>query len=63
MIKQETVNKWWDGLLHEQKVDYIKRMNLFNWGDVICVSAISKYQKNELYQQVFSLNNKKLNFK
>lgn len=62
MIEQQIVNKWWDSLLHEQKLDYIKKMNLFNWGDVISVSAISKYQKNELYQQVFNLNNKKLKF-
>lgn len=58
--KTQTVNEWWDKLTHEQKQNYINKMNLFNWGDVISVSAISKYQKNELYQQVHNLNNKKL---
>jgi len=31
-MKTEIVNKWWDSLSHEQKEDYIKRMNPFNWG-------------------------------
>jgi hypothetical protein len=35
--------KWWDSLTHETKLDYIKRMNCFNWGDVLCVSGISKF--------------------
>jgi len=56
----EVVNKWWDSLTHETKVNYIKRMNCFNWGTVLCVSAISKFQKQELYQQVFNLNGKRL---
>lgn len=59
-ISTETINKWWDKLTHEQKQSYIKQMNCFNWGKVISVSAISKYQKNELYQQVHNINNKRL---
>lgn len=59
-IDTVTVNKWWDSLKHETKLDYVKRMNTFNWKQVICLSAISKNQKNELYQQVHNLNNKKL---
>ncbi len=55
MIQTEIVNKWWDGLTHEQKCLYIKEMDRFNWGDVVSVSAITKYQKNELYQQVHQL--------
>jgi len=35
-------------------------MNCFNWGDVLCVSGISKFQKEELYKQVFNLNGKRL---
>lgn len=55
-----TINKWWDSLEHETKKDYIKRMNRFNYGDVISVSAISKAQRAELYDQVHLLNSKKL---
>jgi len=60
IVSTEIVNKWWDNISYEKKIDFIKRMNLFNWGNVVSVSAISKYQKNELYQQVFNINNKKL---
>ena len=59
-ISTETVNKWWDSLTHEVKLNYIKRMNPFHWGYVYSVSAISKYQKNELYQQVHKINGKNL---
>jgi hypothetical protein len=55
-----TVNKWWDNLPHNLKDSYIKQMNPFNWGYVISISAITKNQKNELYQQVHNLNGKKL---
>ena len=55
-----TVNKWWDALPHNLKETYIKQMNGFHWGLVISVYAITKNQKNELYQQVHNLNGKKL---
>ena len=59
-VKTEVVNKWWDNLPHETKLNYISRMNGFNWGYVYSVSSISKYQKNELYQQVHKINGKNL---
>ena len=59
-VKTEIVNKWWDSLPYEVKLSLIKKMDCFNWGHVIGVSAITKYQKNELYQQVHELNGKSL---
>ncbi len=46
------INKWWDSLTHEQKFNYIKNMDPYNWGRPISVSSISKNQKSELYQQI-----------
>lgn len=59
MIKTETVNKWWDSLTHEQKVKYIDEMDTFDWYKPISVAAISKRQKNDLYQQVHGLKEKR----
>ena len=56
-MKTEIINKWWDNLSHEQKEDYIKRMNPFNWGKPKYCYMITKHQKEELYHQV---HNKKL---
>ncbi len=60
IIQTEIVNKWWDALPHSMKEHYISKMKGFNWGAVISTYAISKNQKNDLYQQVHNINGKKL---
>lgn len=59
MIKTEIINKWWDSLTHEQKVKYIDEMDTFDWNKPLSVAAISKNQKNDLYQQVHGLKKKR----
>lgn len=60
LVRTEDVNKWWDGLMHEQKENYIARMNPFNYGRPANVYSITKYQKEELYQQVHNKYGKTL---
>lgn len=62
VIPTEQINQWWDSLSATQQKDYIKRMNKFNWGDVIAFYCISKYQKYELYSQVHNIDGKKLSY-
>lgn len=60
VIPTVVINQWFDSLTVEQLKEYFRKMNRFDYGDVIAWYCFSKYQKAELYYQVFSLNGKKL---